>query len=247
MVEMLVSVKSCCPGRANHFGFQERQEPKPDAFNSKLNQYFTRLTSPLISPCWLNFHYWDWWTFHFISWNTKHTQKCNSRNREETSTKSTKGGQLPLSPFSPFEKKTTNGLIVESWRESFVRRFCWKQLFPTDFFVSRVKVIGKTQFWGAPLCFQIYWCLFYKFVILMSMVTVMFDFLKWNEKLLKWLVIFKLIRRLWIKVKLWATYENFLISFFQIIAVLGVLDLYLPFICNTLYSQSLYTDCRYRL
>ena len=60
---------------------------------------------------------------------------------------------------------------------------------------------GKTQFWGAALCFQIYWWCFsdifgfvLQVVILISMVRVMYDFLKWNEKLLKWLVIFKLIK-----------------------------------------------------
>ena len=106
----------------------KRQKPKPDTFNSKLNQYFTSLTSPLTSPCCLNTcHYSDWWTLHFISWNTKHTQKCNNSNREETSTNSTKrtdvGFPFPLSPFSPFEKKTNkNGLIVESWRQSFERK-----------------------------------------------------------------------------------------------------------------------------
>ena len=139
---------------------------------------------------------------------------------------------------------------VKALKES---SFCWKHVFLTDlrFFVSRIKVIGKTHFEG-QLCVFIFTSVVFpkhlvSFVILMSMVRVMFDFLKWNEKLLKCMVIFKLIRRLWIKVKLWATYENFLIPYFQIIAVLGVLDLYLPFICNTLYSQSLYTDCRYRL
>ena len=114
MVEMLFGVKSCCPGMG-----------LSDTLDSKLNQYFTRLTSPLTSPCCLNFHYWDWWTLQFISWNTKHTQKCNNSNWKETSTKSTKrrrldvGFPLYLPPF-PLSKK--NGSIDESWRQSFVRK-----------------------------------------------------------------------------------------------------------------------------